>query len=222
MKREFAVIGLGRFGGSICYELSKEGMEVLAIDIDEDKVNAFKNIASHAIVADTTDEASLKEIGIKNIDHVIVAIGDNIQASILTTVILSDLGVKKITVKAQNDYHEKILNKIGADQVVHPERDMGKRIAHNIISNNILDYLELSDDHSIVEVKAGRKMFGKSLMDLDIRAKYGCNVVAIKQGNAINVSPTAEDTLKEHDVLIVIGADQDISRFEKHLVIEDR
>lgn len=221
MKRDFAVIGLGRFGGSICRELSMEGMEVLAIDNDEDKVNEYKNIASHAVIADSTDEVSLKELGIKNIDHVIVAIGDNIQASILTTVILTDLGIKKITVKAQNDYHEKILNKIGADHVVHPERDMGKRIAHNIISNNILDYLELSDDHSIVEVKAGNKMVGKTLIDLDIRANYGCNVVAIKQGKEINVSPSAEDVLKEGDVLIVIGADKDISRFEKHLVIDD-
>lgn len=113
------------------------------------------------------------------------------------------------------------MNKIGADHVVHPERDMGKRIAHNIISNNILDYLELSDDHSIVEVKAGNKMVGKTLIDLDIRANYGCNVVAIKQGKEINVSPSAEDVLKEEDVLIVIGADKDISRFEKHLVIDD-
>ncbi|WP_188454545.1 potassium channel family protein [Virgibacillus oceani] len=222
MKREFAVIGLGRFGGSICRELSMEGMEVLAIDNDEDKVNEFKNIASHAVIADSTDEATLKELGIKNIDHVIVAIGDNIQASILTTVVLTDLGIEKITVKAQNDYHEKILNKIGADQVVHPERDMGKRIAHNIISNNILDYLELSDDHSIVEVKVGEKMVGKSLIDLDIRANYGCNVVAIKQGKDINVSPSADDALREDDILIVIGADKDISRFEKHLVVEDK
>ncbi|MFD2628234.1 potassium channel family protein [Oceanobacillus kapialis] len=221
MKRDFAVIGLGRFGGSICRELSMEGMEVLVIDNDEDKINEYKNIASHAVIADATDEASLKELGIKNIDHVIVAIGDNIQASILTTVILTDLGIKKITVKAQNDYHEKILNKIGADNVVHPERDMGKRIAHNIISNNILDYLELSDDHSIVEVKAGKKMVGKTLIDLDIRANYGCNVVAIKQGKDINVSPAAEDVLVEEDVLIVIGSDKDISRFEKNLVIED-
>ncbi len=221
MKRDYAVIGLGRFGGSICRELSMEGMEVLVIDNDEDKINEYKNIASHAVIADATDEASLKELGIKNIDHVIVAIGDNIQASILTTVILTDLGIKKITVKAQNDYHEKILNKIGADNVVHPERDMGKRIAHNIISNNILDYLELSDDHSIVEVKAGNKMVGKTLIDLDIRANYGCNVVAIKQGKDINVSPAAEDVLVEEDVLIVIGADKDISRFEKNLVIED-
>ncbi|WP_077325899.1 potassium channel family protein [Virgibacillus siamensis] len=221
MKRDFAVIGLGRFGGSICRELSTEGMQVLAIDNDEDKVNEYKNIASHAVIADSTDEATLKELGIKNIDHVIVAIGDNIQASILTTVVLTDLGIKKITVKAQNDYHEKILNKIGADQVVHPERDMGKRIAHNIISSNILDYLELSDDHSIVEVKAGTKMQGKSLVDLDIRANYGCNVVAIKRDNSINVSPSADDLLDSDDILIVIGADRDISRFEKHLVIDE-
>ncbi|WP_249869923.1 potassium channel family protein [Oceanobacillus saliphilus] len=221
MKKDFAVIGLGRFGGSICRELSREGMQVLAIDHDEDRVNAYKNIAYHAVIADSTDEDMLKEIGIKNFDHVIVAIGENIQASILTAVILTDLGIKKITVKAQNDYHEKILNKIGVNQVVHPERDMGRRLAHNIISSNILDYLELSDEHSIVEVKAGKKMVGKSLIDLDVRANYGCNIVAIKRGRDINVSPRADDSLQQDDVLIVIGADKDISRFEKRLVIDD-
>ena len=221
MNRDFAVIGLGRFGSSICKELTLEGMNVLAIDIDENKVNEFKNVALHAVIADSTDEEVLKELGIKNIDHVIVAIGDNIQASILTTVILSELGIKKITVKAQNDYHEKILNKIGAHQVVHPERDMGKRIAHSIMSNNILDYLELSDEHSIVEVIAGKKMSGKTLVDLDIRANYGCNVVAIKEGAHINVSPNADDLIEADDILILIGSDEDISRFEKDLVIED-
>lgn len=221
MKREFAVIGLGRFGESICQVLSLEGMEVLAIDHDEDRVNEFKDIASYAVIADATDEATLKELGIQNIDHVIVAIGDDIQASILTTVILSDLGIKKITVKAQNDYHAKILNKIGAHHVVHPERDMGKRIAHNIISSNIIDYLELSDDHSIVEVKVSRKMVGKSLIDLDIRANYGCNVVGIKHGEEMNVSPRAEERLKPNDILIIIGADKDISRFEKDLVMDE-
>jgi trk system potassium uptake protein len=219
-KKEFAVIGLGRFGGSICRELSFEGMPVLAIDIDDEKVNEFKNIASHAVILDSTDEDSLKDIGISNFEHVIVAIGENIQASILTTVILKDLGVNRVTVKAQNDYHEKILNKIGADRIVHPERDMGKRLAHNFISNNILDYLELSDDHSIAEVKVGRKMEGKSLVELDIRANYGCNVVAIKQGREINVSPQATEALQTDDILIVIGADKDLSRFEKHLVID--
>lgn len=219
MKQDYAVIGLGRFGSSICKELSEEGMNVLAIDIDEQKVNEFKNIASFAVIADATDEQALKDIGIKNIDHVIVAIGDNIQASILTTVILSEMGVKKITVKAQNDYHEKILQKIGAHQVVHPERDMGRRLAHSLISSNILDYIELSEEHSIVEVIASRKMVGKSLVELNIRAKYGCNIVAVKRGDEIIVSPDAQFSFKENDVLIVIGRDDDISKFERNLVI---
>lgn len=220
MKREFAVIGLGRFGGSICEELSMEGMKVLAIDSSELKVNEFKNIASHAVIADATEENTLTELGVENVDHVIVAIGDDIQASILTTVILVDMDVKKITVKAQNDYHEKILKKIGAHHVVHPERDMGKRLAHSLISSNILDYLELSEDYSMVEVWAGRKMLGKTLVELNIRAKFGCNVVAIKREKEMNVSPMADYKIQDGDVLIVIGADDDISRFEKHYVIE--
>ena len=221
MKKVYAVIGLGRFGGSVCRELSQEGKEVLAIDLNEERVNEFKDIASYAVIADSTDETTLKELGIQNIDHVIVAIGDNIQASILTTVILADLGIKKITVKAQNDYHEKILNKIGAHQVVHPERDMGRRLAHSLISSNILDYLELSEDHSMVEVKAGRKMVGKTLKEMDIRAKYGCNVVAIRRGKQMNVSPSADYSLQEDDILIVIGADKDISKFERQLIIDE-
>jgi trk system potassium uptake protein len=147
-----------------------------------------------------------------------VAIGDDIQSSILTTLILKELGVKNITVKAQNDYHEKVLLKIGADHVVHPERDMGKRIAHNIISNNVLDYLELSDQHSIVEIVASGNLDGHSLIDLDIRAKYGINIVAIKRKDDILVSPQASEIIRQGDILIVIGADLDINRFEKKVI----
>ena len=215
MNKEFAVIGLGRFGGSICRTLSEEGADVLAIDIDEDRVNEFANIVSHAVVADTTDEAVLKSLGIRNFDHVIVAIGDNIQASILTTIILKELGVKHITVKAQNDYHEKVLSKIGADTVVHPEREMGRRLAYNLLSNNVLDYLELSEEHSIVEIAANKNITGHSIMELDIRAKYGINIVAIKRKNEIIVSPQADEVIQEGDIFIVIGADSDIQRFEK-------
>jgi trk system potassium uptake protein len=218
VKKEFAVIGLGRFGGSICRALAEEGMEVMAIDNDEDRVNEFALIASHAVVGDTTDENVLKSLGIRNFDHVIVAIGDNIQASILTTLILKEIGVNKITVKAQNDYHEKVLRKIGADHVVHPERDMGRRIAHNIVSNNVLDYLELSDEHSIVEIVASDKLGGNSIIDLDVRAKYGINIVAIKRRNEIIVSPQANEVIRADDILIVIGADVDINRFEKKLM----
>ncbi|MGG6432226.1 potassium channel family protein [Anoxybacillus sp. D401a] len=219
-KKEFAVIGLGRFGGSVCRTLSEQGMEVLAIDVDEEKVNAYASIASQAVVADSTDENVLKSLGIRNFDHVIVAIGDNIQASILTTLILKELGVEKITVKATNDYHEKVLKKIGADHIVHPERDMGERIANNMISNNVLDYLELSDRHSIVEIVANEKLHGHSLLELDIRAKYGINIVAIKRHNDIIVSPLASETIYAGDILIVIGADQDIDRFESEVVGE--
>jgi trk system potassium uptake protein TrkA len=218
VKKEFAVIGLGRFGGSMCRSLTEQGMEVMAIDVNEDRVNEFAPIVTQAVVADTTDEQVLKSLGIRNFDHVIVAIGDNIQSSILTTLILKELGVKHITVKAQNDYHEKVLRKIGADHVVHPERDMGRRIAHYIVSNNVLDYLELSEEYSIVEIKANEVLAGHSLVDLNVRAKYGLNIVAIKRGQDIIVSPKADEPLQLGDILIIIGADTDINRFEKKVL----
>lgn len=215
MKKEFVVIGLGRFGGSIVRELIEQGADVMAIDKFADRVDEFASIATQAIVADTTDESVLKSLGIRNFEHVIVAIGEDIQSSILTTLMLKEIGVNKITVKAQNDYHEKVLRKIGADQVVHPERDMGIRIANNMITNNVLDYLELSDEHSIMEIKANEILAGSTLIDLDIRAKYGINIVAIKRGADILVSPQADEEIQINDVLIVIGADADIIRFEK-------
>jgi trk system potassium uptake protein TrkA len=218
LKKEFAVIGLGRFGGSICKELMELGMNVMVIDKNEERVNEFANIVSHAVVGNSVDENVLKSLGIRNFEHVIVAIGDDIQASILTTLMLKELGVSNITVKAQNDYHEKVLRKIGADSVVHPERDMGKRIAHNIVSNNVLDYLELSEEHSIVEIKASHRLAGHTMLDLDIRARYGITIVAIKRDKDIIVSPQANEPIKANDILIVIGADSDINRFEKKVM----
>ncbi|MEZ0482478.1 TrkA family potassium uptake protein [Planococcus sp. SSTMD024] len=218
MKKEFVVIGLGRFGGSIVRELIEQGADVMAIDKDHERVDEFASIATQAVVADTTDESVLKSLGVRNFEQVIVAIGENIQASILTTLMLKEIGVKKITVKAQNDYHAKVLHKIGADKVVHPERDMGIRIAHNILSNNVLDYLELSDEHSIMEIKANEKLAGYTLIELDIRAKYGINIVAIKRGDDIIVSPQADMEIEQGDILIIIGSDADINRFEKKVM----
>lgn len=220
MEKEFVVIGLGRFGGSIVKELSALDMDVMAIDSDEARVNEYADIATHAVIADTTDENVLKSLGIRNFDHVIVAIGDNIQASILTTLILKDLGVKKVTAKAQNDYHAKVLNKIGADTVVHPERDMGRRIAHNVASSSVLDYLELSDQHSIVEIRAGENLQGHTILDLDIRANYGINIIAVKRGREIIVSPDPAVAIENGDILIMIGHDNDLNRFEKKIMKE--
>lgn len=218
MKKEFVVIGLGRFGGSIVRELIEQDADVMAIDKDTERVDEFASIATQAVVADTTDESVLKSLGIRNFEHVIVAIGENIQASILTTLMLKEIGVKKITVKAQNDYHAKVLDKIGADKVVHPERDMGIRIAHNMLSNNVLDYLELSDEHSIMEVKANERLAGFTLIGLDIRANYGINIVGIKRGKDIIVSPQADMEIQLQDILIIIGSDADINRFEKKML----
>lgn len=216
MKRQFAVIGLGRFGGSICKTLMSLGHEVLAIDTNKNRVSEFANVVTQAVQLDSTDEVALREIGIRNFDRVIVAIGDNIQASILTTLILKDFGIPYVTVKAQNDYHERVLAKIGATKIVHPERDMGVRIAHNLISKNVLDFIELSPDYSLVEIQASEKMINKSLVELNIRAKYGCNIMAIKSGDQLNISPLAEDIIQADDVLVVIGSNVDISRFEEN------
>lgn len=215
MKKEFAVIGLGRFGGSIVQELIRLGADVMAIDQSRERVEEFAKIATQAVIADTTDEETLSSLGIQNFEHVIVAIGEDIQASILTTLILKELGVPQITVKAQNNYHEKVLRKIGADTIIHPERDMGIRIANNIMSANVLDYLELSDEYSIMEIKSNKKIAGYSIKDLDIRANYGVNIIGIKRGDQIIISPSAEEKILLDDILLVIGAVVDINRFVK-------
>ena len=215
MRKEFVVIGLGRFGGSIVRELILQGANVMAIDSSQERVDDFAQIATQAVVADTTDESVIKSLGLWNFEHVIVAIGEDIQSSILTTLILKELGVPQITAKANNDYHEKVLRKIGADFVVHPERDMGIRIANNMLSNNVLDYLELSDEHSIMEIRVSDRIAGRSLVDLDIRAKYDINIVGIKRGEQILISPSPTDPILIGDILLVIGADVDINRFMK-------
>ena len=218
MKKEFVVIGLGRFGGSVAKELIHQGANVMVIDSSNERVDEFAHIATQAIVADTTDEAVIKSLGLWNYEHIIVAIGENIQASILTTLILKESGAQKITVKAQNDYHEKVLRKIGADFVVHPERDMGIRIANNMMSNNVLDYLELSDEHSIMEIRVNEKIANHTIIELNIRAKYGVNIVGIKRNENILVSPPADEVILEGDILLIIGADVDINRFVKKVM----
>jgi trk system potassium uptake protein TrkA len=218
MKKQFVVIGLGRFGGSITKTLISLGHEVMALDSNEHKVQEFAQIATQAVQADSTDEQAMKELGTRNFDQAIVAIGDDIQASILTTLILKDIGVTKVSVKATNDYHSKVLEKIGADRIIHPERDMGVRVAHHIVSENVIDYIELSPEYSLVEVVASEAMDGKTLGSLDIRANYGCNIMAIRtKDDVMNISPRAEDEISKGDILVVIGSNKDINHFEEDL-----
>ncbi|MBY0014096.1 potassium channel family protein [Paenibacillus typhae] len=213
-KKQYAIIGMGRFGSSVAKALSGMGYDVLAIDTDEQRTQEISGIVTHAVSADSTDEEALRALGIRNFDVVVVAIGEDIQASILTTLILKDLGVPAILVKARNELHGKVLSKIGADKIIYPERDMGLRVAHHLASPNILDYIELSPDYSILDMKVPRQMLGKNLLELDIRAKYGCNVMAIRRGDDMNITPRAEDRLADGDVLVIVGHKDNLTRLE--------
>lgn len=216
-KKQFAIIGMGRFGSSVAKSLSKAGFEVLAIDRSEARTQEVSHFATHALQAECTDEEALRAIGIRNFDVVVVAIGADIQSSILTTLILKEMGVPNIVVKASSDLHGKVLMRIGADKVIYPERDMGQRVAHHLISSNIIDYIEFSNDYSIVESKVSGSMIGSSLRQLDFRAKYNCNVIAQKVGEELIIPPSVDSPLKEGDILVVLGKNEDLQEFEVSL-----
>jgi trk system potassium uptake protein TrkA len=211
--KQFAVIGIGRFGASVATTLYEMGHDVLAIDSTEGKIEGIVDRVTHAVVADSTSETAMKSLGITNFDVVIVSIGQDIQASILTTLVLKELGVNYIVAKARTALHGKVLQKIGADRIVFPERDMGIRVANNLVATNVLDFIELSPDYSIVEIIAPEDMLGKSLGELNMRAKFGVNVMAIRTADKkINVSPAATDRLRAGDILIVVGENEKIQK----------
>jgi trk system potassium uptake protein TrkA len=214
-QKQFAVIGLGRFGSSVALTLARAGYEVLAVDSDEDKVQKISDEVTHVAVADTTNEVALKTLGMRNFDVVVVAIGEDVQANVLTTLLLKEMGVTFIVVKARNELHGKMLEKIGADRVVYPERDMGQRVAHNLVSTNVLDYIELSPNLSLVEINAPQSLIGKSLAEANLRAKYEMNVVAIKRADKIIVPPHPSDKITSEDVLIVVGGIEGLQRLEE-------
>ncbi|SDC09229.1 potassium channel family protein [Shouchella lonarensis] len=215
MRRPFVVIGLGRFGGSVTQELIRQGAEVLAIDRDDAKIEAFREHVTSSVVADATDEKVLKELGVHEYTHVIVAIGNDIEASILTTLLLSELGVPDISVKAQNDYHARVLTKIGADRVLHPERDMGTRLAHNLMSKNIIDYAELSGQLSVMEMTVDEHKCGGTIGALELRRKYHCAVVAVCRNGTFFSSPPMTEVIKKGDILVVLGLTKDVYQLEQ-------
>ena len=216
-QKQFAVIGLGRFGTTVATALYKLGYDVLAVDSDEERVHAFSNEATHVVQADSTDEETLKALGIRNFDVVVVAIGQDIQANMMTTLLLRELGVSLIIVKAANALHGKMLEKIGADRVVYPERDMGLRLAHNLVSSNILDFIELSPDLSIVEINAPAFVTGKTLAESNLRALYEVNVVALKRSGEIKVPPRPDEVIQREDVLVLVGRNEGLRRLEEQV-----
>ncbi|SCG82640.1 Ktr system potassium uptake protein C K(+)-uptake protein ktrC [Proteiniborus sp. DW1] len=213
--KQFVVIGCGRFGTSVAKTLYNQGHDVLAIDKDEEIVQEISDSVTYAAQADVEDEYALKALGIRNFDVAVVSIGSDIQASIMATLIVKELGVKTVVAKAQNDVHAKVLYKIGADKVVFPERDMGVRLAHNLVSSSVIDYIEFDPDYSIVEITATKEWEYKTLNELKLPSKYGINVIAIKKKVGLNISPNADEAIMPGDVLIVIGSNTNLANLEK-------
>jgi trk system potassium uptake protein TrkA len=214
---QFIIIGLGRFGSSLGRELIQLGYEVLGVDRDEEKVQELSSVLTHTVVADATEEEVLRSIGARNFDCGVVAIGDDIQASILATILLKDLGVKKVVAKAVSDLHGRVLERVGVDRIIYPERDMGIRVAHQLVSPNLLDYIELSKKYTIAELAVPHCLSGKSLDDVNPRGRFGCSIVAINKPKGIIIAPVAKDVLSEDDVMVVIGTNEQIEQFQESI-----
>ena len=213
MARQFVVIGAGRFGSSVAQTLSKRGHQVLVIDLDMEKVDAIKDYVTQSVNVDTTDEKAMKALGIENFDVAIVAIGGDMQSSILATLLLKEIGVNMVVAKAASKAHGEILSRVGADKIVFPERDMGVRLGNSLVCPTILDHIEVSHGYNIVEIKVPKRLLGKSLVEANVRHHFGINVIAIKRGDEINISPDAEEIMREGDVFIIIGKLEDIEKF---------
>jgi trk system potassium uptake protein TrkA len=213
-KKQYVVIGLGRFGSSVAKTLYSLGNDVLAIDSDEALIQEISDSVTHAAQLDATDENALRSLGIRNFDVAVITIGEHIQSSVMVTLLVKELGVKHIIAKAHNELHAKVLYKIGADRVVLPEKDMGVRVAHNLVSTSILDYIELSPDYSIVEILSSKEWYGKSLRELNMRAKYGINVMAIKRESEVNIAPGATDIIEPEDIIVAIGGVEELNKLE--------
>jgi trk system potassium uptake protein TrkA len=215
MSEQFVIIGCGRFGSAVAQELTKLGREVMIIDVDQDVVQNMSNVVTYAVQADVTDANTVKSLGIGNFDTAIVTMGANIQGSMLATLLVKETGVKKVISKAQSKVHSQILYKIGADRVIFPEREMGIRLAKNLVSKNVLEFIELSEDYSVIELRVTEDWIGKTLEELEMRKKYGINVVAIKNLDKVNISVLGSYKIKENDKLVVIGQNENLNKFEK-------
>ena len=215
--RNFVVIGLGEFGFSVAKTLSELGADVIAIDENSDRVKLIDGFVTKAITLDATNEKAIKSIGISNVDVAIISIGKKLEASILVALILKEMGIKMIVAKAISEIQGRLLAKVGADEVVFPEIESGKRIANSLVSTSIMDFIQLSDDYAVVEIVPPAEFHNKSLSDLGLRQKYNINVIGIKSEDSekIKILPLAADKIKEGDILIVIGAIGDLEKLKK-------
>ena len=213
--RSYIVIGMGRFGAEVARRLSALGCEVLAIDSSSELIQQISNDVTQAVVGDARDKEVLKALGAKDFDCGIVAIGASLADSVLATMNLKELGVPYVVCKAHDETHRQVLMKLGADKVVIPEQEQANRLARNLSSPNVLDYIELSDAYGIIEVPAPAKWLGKTLKDLNVRAQLGVNIIAVKQGRDINVAPGADYEIQPGDVMVVLGGAAALNAVQK-------
>ena len=203
--KSFAVIGLGLFGSSVARQLCALGAEVLAIDTNSDLVQQVSGDVTTAAVADARDLEVLRALGAQECDCAVVAIGDDLAVSVLATMNLKELGIPQIICKAHDETHRKVLEKLGADKVVIPEKEVADKLARSLTSHNVLDFIELSNDYGIVEINTPKEWIGKSMKELDVRARLGVNIIAIERNDKVSVSPRAEFELAKNDILVVLG-----------------
>jgi len=214
-RKKFAIIGIGKFGYNIAITLAKykKDNEVIAIDKNKDLVNKITSFVDNAYILDAMDEDALREIGIESIDTAIVSIGENIEANLIVVMNLLEIGIKNLIVKAVNQLHKKILKKIGVTRIVEPEEEMAVKVAHSLVTTNILEEICLTDDYSVFEISAPQKIWGRTLSSIDLRKKYGISVIGIKHGNSFKPNPAPDTVINKDDLLLVLSDTKSISKF---------
>ena len=213
--KSYLVIGLGRFGQTLARQLCMLGAEVLAMDVHSDLVQQVAEDVTHAVVGDAQDKEVQRALGVRDFDCAIIAIGSDLAASVLATMNLKELEVPYIICKAHDETHRRVLEKLGVDRVVIPEQENAARLARSLNSHNVLDYIELSEDYGILEVPAPRVWVGKTLKELNVRAKLGVNIIAVESGKTTNVSPSADYQILEGDVMVVLGDNYSLEAVQK-------
>ena len=215
--RNIAVIGLSSFGFYLCKYLSEEGVQVIAIDLNEQKIDTVKAFVKKAIIVDASEKETLKSLNIADFDTVVISVGEKIDASILITLYLRELGVKEIIAKAMTADHAKILNTLGATTIIFPERDTAKRMARTLRGNNLLDYVPLAENFSIIEMAPPKQWIGKTLSELDIRNSYSIQIIMIKKIVPENVViiPGGQNIIKESDNLVILGENENLKKIER-------
>lgn len=215
MEKEFVVIGLGQFGTNVARTLSSSGAQVMVIDKDEKQLEEVANQVTHSICADATNVEAMRSLGIKNYDGVIIGIGHDLETNVLITIQMKEMGVPFVMTKAATDLEGRILRKIGADKVVSPDKEMGIRVGNQVMNGNYFEAIELSEKYSIVDIDVPSSWIGKSLVDLNVRSRYGVNIIGIRSVDGTNINPDPHEALKDEDVLIVLGHNSQLQKIRE-------